>query len=379
MQNVRRAVLIGLFLLAIIFTPPLIAAEGPAIDARSAVLMDRDSGRVLWKKNEHRRRPIASTTKIMTALVALERGSEEERVTVSKRAAATEGSSIWLEKGEKKKLGELIYGLMLCSGNDAAAAIAEHIGGSEKKFVELMNERALAMGAKDTHFVNPHGLPAKGHYSTAYDLALITCEALKNGRFQEIITTPSRSISWPDQPWGRLLINQNKLLELYPGADGVKTGWTEKAGRCFVGSATKKRWQLVSVVLNSPQIWEDSAALLDYGFQNYRHQRIFSRDQVLCTAGVLEGRERAAAAVCETHYYPLLPSEKKYLRYRIRLGNRIRAPLAKGDKLGEVEVYLRKEMLCRVDLCSLKAVARKEYSDYLRDIFILVLQGGVVD
>lgn len=376
MQKTRRTVLIGLILLIALLHLPLEAAEKPSVSARSAVLMDRDSGRVLWKKNEHRRRPIASTTKIMTALLALERGAEGERVKVSGAAAATEGSSIWLEKGEKKELGELIYGLMLCSGNDAAAAIAEHIGGSEKKFVALMNERARALGAENTNYANPHGLPAKNHYSTAYDLALITCEALKNERFREIISTPARTISWPGQPWDRLLVNQNRLLELYPGADGVKTGWTEKAGRCFVGSATKQRWQLVAVVLKSSEIWEDSAALLDYGFQRYRHQKLFSKNQVLCTAEVMEGRERAEIAVCKAYHYPLLPSEQKRLNYRIRLHDSIRAPLTQGEKLGEVEVYLQKELICCVDLCALRPVLRKEYSDYLHDLFILMLQEG---
>ena len=376
MQKTRRAVLIGVYLLTILFCLPAGAAEEPAVSARSAVLMDRDSKRILWKKNAHRRRPIASTTKIMTALLALERGHEEDRVVTGRAAAETGGSSIWLERGEKKTLGELLYGLMLCSGNDAAVAIAEHIGGSEKKFVALMNERARSLGAKNTHFNNPHGLPDDDHYSTAHDLGLITCAALENRRFREIITTPVCSISWPGRSWDRILSNQNKLLESYPGGDGVKTGWTEKAGRCFVGSATRKRWQLVCVVLNAPGMWEDTVILLDYGFKRYRRQKILASHRVLCTAEVAGGRQRVELALDDALYYPLRPCEKEDLRYRIVLQNRIKAPLKKGEKLGEVEFYLGKRFLGRVALCANHAVQRKEYSDYLRYVIILLLQEG---
>lgn len=376
MHKTRRAVLIGVCLLAILCYLPAEAAKEPAVSARSAVLMDRESRRVLWKKNLHRRRPIASTTKIMTALLALEMGNEAGRVVAGPAAAETEGSSIWLEKGEVKTLGELLYGLMLCSGNDAAVAIAEHIGGSEKKFVALMNERAQSLGAKNTHFANPHGLPDDNHYSTAHDLGLITCAALEKRRFREIITTPVCSISWPGQTWDRILANQNKLLETYPGGDGVKTGWTEKAGRCFVGSATRKGWQLVCVVLNAPGMWEDTAVLLDYGFKRYRRHKILAPHRILCTAEVAGGRRRVDLALDEALYYPLRPGEKETLRYRIVLQNKIKAPIKEGDKLGEVEFYLGNRFLGRVDLCANQAVQRKEYSDYLRRVVILLLQEG---
>lgn len=376
MQNVWRAILIGVYLLIALFSLPVEAAE-PVVSARAAILMDRSSRRILWRKDEHCRLPIASTTKIMTALLALEDGNEEDHVIVSRAAAETEGSSIWLEKGEKKTLGELICGLMLRSGNDAAVAIAEHIGGTEQNFVSLMNQRAQALGAKNTLYANPHGLPGKVQYSTAYDLGLITCQALENERFRRIISTPVYTISWPGHSWDRIMSNQNRLLELYPGGDGVKTGWTVEAGRCFVGSATRNGWQLVCVVLNAPQMWEDAILLLDYGFQHYHYQKIFSRNQVLCTAEVSKGSRRVEVTTGTDLYLPLLPNEKEALRFRIVLNDSIKAPLPAGVKLGEVEIYLRDQLLHRAALCSGHPVGRRGLSGYIRLLFGFLLHGGV--
>ncbi len=378
MRNRPRVLLIAALLLAAFcFLPVPAAAEEPEVSALSAILVDRESGRVLWAKDEHRRLPIASTTKIMTALLALEHGREEDMVTVSKAAASTEGSSIWLEEGEKKTLGELIYGLMLRSGNDAAVAIAEHIGGTEEKFVEMMNQKAAALGAKNTLYANPHGLPGGRQYSTAYDLALITRRALENERFRQIIATPSWTISWPGRPWDRVMASQNRLLELYPGGDGVKTGWTRAAGRCFVGSATREGWQLVCVVLNAPQMWEDAMLLLDYGFNNYRRQKVLRWGQVLCTAPVLKGTGRVEVAVKEDLHLPLLPGEEEALRCRILLDEAIRAPLAEGEEIGKAEIYLGEQLLARAALCSGHAVARKGPFRYCLELVGALLRGEV--
>lgn len=376
MLRMRRAILIGVWLLTVLFHVPAVAVEEPEISARSAILMDRASRRVLWKKDEHRRLPIASTTKIITALLALERGSEEERIKVSRQAAETEGSSIWLEEGEIKTLGELLYGLMLRSGNDAAAVIAGHVGGTGAQFVELMNERALALGAKNTCYINPHGLPGEGQYSTAFDQGLIACAALDNSRFREIVSTPVCTISWPGQPWDRIMSNQNRLLELYPGGDGVKTGWTREAGRCFAGSATRNGWQLVCVLLDAPQMWEDAAALLDYGFQHYKHQKIFARNDVVCTAKVNKGCSRVAAALSEDLFLALGPGEKELLRYRIIVDEPLMAPLAAGEKVGAIEVYLDGQLLGRAGLCAGRPVARKSLFGYLKQLFGCLLHRG---
>lgn len=377
MRLLRRAVFTAVFLL--VLSPsfvPVLAAEEPDISALAAILMDRESGRVLWAKEARRRLPIASTTKIMTALLALERGCEEDSVRVSRKAAETEGSSIWLERGEKKMLGELIYGLMLRSGNDAAVAIAEHIGGTEKNFVQMMNEQAAALGAGDTLYSNPHGLPGGYHYSTARDLGLITCRALQNERFRQVVATPTWTISWPGRPWDRVMGNQNRLLELYPGGDGVKTGWTTEAGRCFVGSATREGWQLVCVVLNAPQMWEDAAALLDYGYEHYRRCRIFYRGQLLCTAPVYKGNCRAEAVVKEDLYLPLLPDEEKTLHCRIILDEAIRAPLPAGAEIGEVELCLGERPMIRAGLYSGRPVERRGFFSHFSDLLRLLARGG---
>lgn len=378
MRKFCRPIYIAAFLVIILSNLPARAAvEEPQVSALAAILMDRDSGRILWSREACRRLPIASTTKIMTALLALESGREEDVVTVSPAAASTEGSSIWLEEGERKTLGELIYGLMLRSGNDAALAIAEHIGGTEQNFVAMMNDRAAALGAVGTHYCNPHGLPDSSHYSTAYDLGLITCRALQNERFRRIVSTPAWTISWPGHPWDRAMSNQNRLLELYPGGDGVKTGWTRAAGRCFVGSATRKGWQLVCVVLNAPQMWEDAALLLDYGFDNYRHSKILPRGRVLCTAPVYKGSGRVEAVVGEDHYLPLLPDEQERLHCHISIDDTLRAPLAAGLQIGEVELYLAGELLGKAGLYAGHAVGRKGLLSYFKALFCALVRGGV--
>ena len=201
-----------------------LAVNGFAISAKSAVLIDGVSGRVLYEHNSYEKLPMASTTKIMTGLLACESGKLNNTVKVSAFASGTEGSSLWLKIGEKLTLEELTYGLMLKSGNDAAVAIAEYLGGSIDAFALLMNKRAREIGAKNTNFVNPHGLDADGHYTTAYDLALIAREAMKNDKFREIVSTKTYSILMEGEKWDRALKNHNKLLWQYEGCTGIKTG-----------------------------------------------------------------------------------------------------------------------------------------------------------
>lgn len=345
------AVALFFMLIVILWALPARAAEGPQVSALSAVLMDRRSGRVLWEKDPHRRLAIASTTKILTAILALELGDEMDRIVVSKNAAGTGGSSIWLEEGEEKTLGELIYGLMLRSGNDAAVAIAEHLAGSVEGFAVLMNSKAREIGAVNSYFSNPHGLPHDRHYSTAYDLGLISCYALQNERFREIIATPEYTISWPGHPWDRVLGNQNRLLELYPGGDGIKTGWTQRAGRCFAGSATRDGWQLVAVVLNAPQMWEDTINLLDYGFTAYKNEKVIYQGQVVSNADVCKGKSRVDVTAGEDFFYPLRPGERSSVRCHFRLDEQnIHAPLSAGDELGELEMFLGDQHMGSVTL-----------------------------
>lgn len=235
----------------------------------SYALVDVNTGRLLWGHNENNRRPMASTTKIMTALVAIENANLTDIVEVSKTASGIEGSSIWLSVGEKHTLEDLLYGLMLRSGNDAAAAIAEYVGGSIDGFAQMMNNKAKQIGALNSSFKNPHGLDAEGHYTTAYDLALISAVALSNETFKKIASTKYKTIPWEQSQYNRSLKNKNKLLWSYEGATGVKTGYTKKSGRCLVASAKRNQTSLVAVAMNCGPMFESSSSMLDYGFDNY--------------------------------------------------------------------------------------------------------------
>lgn len=241
----------------------------PKTHARAATLIDVTSGRIIYSVKGEEILPIASLTKIMTAIVAIEHGRLDDKVKVGKNAFAKEGSSLYLKLGEQMTLSNLLYGLMLRSGNDAASAIAEHVGGSEEGFVYLMNEKAKQLGLTHSHFSNPHGLDTKAHYSSASDMAKLTAYALHNPVFREIVRTKVKTAPNPNDPWEYKWANKNKMLRLYDGADGVKTGYTKIARRCLVSSATRNGQQLAVVTLNDGDDWNDHAKLLDFGFSNY--------------------------------------------------------------------------------------------------------------
>lgn len=253
------------------------------ISAQSAILMDAQTGRVLFEKNVDQPRLIASLTKIITAIVAIENGNLNDLVKVGPHSVGVEGSSIYLKVGEKLPLKTLLYGLMLRSGNDAATAIAEHIGGSVEGFVYLMNQKAEHLGLKNTHFTNPHGLDHAEHYSSARDLALITAYGMKNAAFKEIVGTKEKKVDWPGNEWDRTFRNKNKMLTLYPGADGVKTGYTKKAHRTLVSSATRNGVQLIAVTLDDGDDWNDCMNLFDYGFSQYGHSSLINKGKVITT------------------------------------------------------------------------------------------------
>ncbi|MEX2460945.1 MAG: D-alanyl-D-alanine carboxypeptidase family protein [Paenibacillaceae bacterium] len=237
--------------------------------AEAAALIDVTTGVILYSKMGDKQMRIASLTKVMTAIVAIEQGKLSDAVTVSKRAAGKEGSSIYLKQGEQMSLQYLLYGLMLRSGNDAATAIAENVGGTEEGFAYLMNEKAQMLGMEHSHFMNPHGLDVKNHYSTANDMAQLTAYALQNPIFREIVATKLKKVPNPNETWGYLWANKNKMLSLYPGADGVKTGYTKLALRCLISSATRNGQQLAVVTLNDSDDWADHSRLLDYGFKHF--------------------------------------------------------------------------------------------------------------
>ena len=310
-----------------------------ALSAQSSVLMDCSSKRVLMESNAHLRRGMASTTKIMTAIIALEYGNLDDVVTVSYKASTVEGSSMWLKTGEKITLRSLLYGLMLNSGNDAATAIAEHIGGSVEGFAALMNKKAKELGLKDTSFTNPHGLDDENHYTTAYELGIITCYAMENEVFCDIVNTKRKTIEGLENGINRTLTNHNKMLTLYDNADGVKTGFTKKCGRCLVSSATKDNLKLVAVTLNAPDDWNDHKMMLDFGFDNYKKYTGLKQNSYIKSLSVLGGKSDKVSCYAKNELSCAVKNnDKTEVKYNIP--DKVKAPVIIGQKLGTATIYV---------------------------------------
>lgn len=320
------------------------------ITASAAVVIDANTGQVLYDKNMHQRRPQASTTKIMTAILALESGKIKQVVKVSPEAASIGESSINLRPQEKLTLEQLLYGAMMRSGNDACVAIAEHIAGTEKNFVNLMNHTAKMLGGYNTNFRNTNGLPADNHYSSAYDLALITCYAMQNPKFCDIVQTRYKKISGPDQ-MERYLRNTNKLLWNYLWADGVKTGTTNAAGCCLVASATMKGRHLISVVLHSTDRYGDTIKLLNHGFENYDEIVVSSKGEHFTTANVQNGYAGHVPIVAGKSLTVLVPKGKRgVFEQRVALERNLTAPVRSHKKVGSVTVLINNQEVGTVDL-----------------------------
>jgi len=338
----------------------------PKIEAGAAIVIDAETGRVLYEKDAYSRRAIASTTKIMTGIVAIENGNLDDKVKVSKRAASIWGSTIKLKAGEELTLRELLYGMMLKSGNDAALAVAEHIGGTVENFVAMMNAKAKELGLKDTSFKTPHGLDVEGHYSTPYELAMITRYALQNPVFAEMVSTKNMTIT------NRSLYTTNEMLSLYPGADGVKTGYTGKAGRCLVTSATRDGFQIISVVLNCAsrnKRAESSKAILDYAFNNYRPYELLKANQELGQVSVYKGKKSSVSVVAvEGIRLPLSKEEKENLETELTLYDSINAPVYKGVEVGKIEFIANGKLIARSAVKTAEVVPEKKYGDYFRDV-----------
>ena len=321
----------------------------PGISATAAILMDADSGRVLYERNADREMLIASTTKILTALVALREGDLSDTVTVSRRAANTEGSAMYLEAGEKLTLETLLYGLLLCSGNDAAVAIAEHIAGSEERFADRMNEMAAELGMEHSSFANPNGLDHPDHYSTARDMAILACAAMENETLVRIASTRSVTIG------GRTMTNHNKLLASLEGCLGLKTGYTMAAGRTLVTCAERDGQRLVAVTLQDGNDWADHTALYEYGFSAYPARSLAVPGETLGTAPVTGGTVSGVPlAAAERFSWPTAAGET--VETEIALDAPLAAPLAAGTRVGQAVFTLDGAELGRVDLVCAQAV-----------------------
>ena len=361
----KRGVLVAAW--AVLFCFLLCAgalAEDIVIAARAAVLIDGASGRTLFAQNADTRYPMASTTKIMTALLALERCSLDEVVTASKNASGVPGTSIYLGEGEQLSMREMLLGLMLRSGNDAAVAIAEHVSGSVEAFAKLMNARAAALGA-DARFVTPNGLDASGHAASARAMALIAREALKNETFREIVSTQRAVIPWRDSEYSRVLVNKNRLLKEYDGATGVKTGFTTPAGRCLVFSARRDGLELVGVVMNCGDWFGEARRLLDWGFAHYDRAEALPAGQESGRVSVAGGVKDDVAVAPREDLAATL-GEGDDWRVEIDLARTARAPVARGDKLGAARIVAGGETLAETDLIACEDVARLDFYQALR-------------
>lgn len=311
--------------------------------ATSAILMDVDSGRVLYEQNADARMLIASTTKIMTALVAIREGDLADVVTVKREATLTEGSSMYLKEGEQLTLETLLYGLMLCSGNDAAVAIADHVGGSQAGFVKLMNTTARELGMEHSSFANPNGLDDEKHYSTARDMAVLARAAMENETLVRIVSTRSITIG------GRTMTNHNKLLSFMDGCIGLKTGYTRAAGRTLVSCAERNGQRLVAVTLQDGNDWADHQSLYEYGFAAYPAQRPAVLGKPFEEAAVQGGLSTTVPLVAAASFsWPVAAGEK--LDARVELDNALTAPLLAGKKVGQAVFTLNGAEVGKVDL-----------------------------
>lgn len=325
--------------------------------AKAMCLMESGSGRVLACKNENSQLAMASTTKIMTAITALENAKDLDEVfEISPKAVGVPGTSIYLRKGEKMTLRQLLYGLMLVSGNDASVAIGEKVGGTVNNFVDMMNKTALKIGAKNSHFDNTHGLDSKKHYTTAYDLALITSYALKNPLFKEIVSCKNIKIV-SDQGKTRYLKNKNKLLNSFVGCNGVKTGFTDDAGRCLVSSAERDGMQVVCVVLNCGPMFEECSTLMEQAFATYRLYDLTANYAFPRKIKVEEGeKDYVCVESRERFLYPLSQGELENVSYKYNLTDCVQAPVEKDSEVGKVEVYFNNDLLFEEKIFTIESV-----------------------
>lgn len=311
-------------------------ANGIYVNARAAVAIDSKSRVVLYEKNAHTLIPMASTTKIMTALVAIKYGDLEKKFEISSKASAIRGSTVGYRKGDSIALKELIYGLMLRSGNDAAIAIAEGIAGSVEEFVKLMNEYANQIGLCSTHFESPHGLDSENHYCTAYDLALITIKAREDKLFNEIVST--KDLDKKDSNFTRSYHNINKILWLLPNSTGVKTGFTGKAGKCLVSSVNVKNNDVIIVVLNSSERWKETKKINDYINKNYDYKQFFSKGEAVDEL-YLKRSKKVVKLIAEKEITLPVNKNSNYEVKIIKPAENIKLPILKGSKLGSINIY----------------------------------------
>lgn len=352
---------VSFLLLLFVFSFGSSALDVPDVSAQSAAVMVADSRELIYGKNEHEQRGMASTTKIMTALLTLECASPLKQITVTEQMAAVEGTSMGLLPGDKVTYHDLVYGMLLASGNDAANTVAISISGSIPEFAKLMNSRANKIGMRNTSFVTPSGLDDENHYSTAYDMALLGCEAIRNPDFLLACSSVQAKLCYGNEPYTRFLSNHNRLLKTFDGAVGIKTGFTKKSGRCLVSAAERNGVMLVCVTLNAPNDWQDHKALLQYGFERVSVKALdFKLPQLTVYGGE---SEKVGVELCEPLSIATQCNSDRISQQLIIKPYCI-APLKKGDIAGEVRINIGNKTVKSVPVAikeDVKAITKEVY------------------
>lgn len=353
--------------------------DEPTLNSRAAIILDRETETVLYEKNAYSKRAMASTTKIMTAIITIESGKLNDTVEVSKKAASIGGSVLGLKTGDKLSLNDLLYGLMLRSGNDAAVQIAEYLGGSVEGFASMMNEKAKELNLVNTHFVTPHGLDNPEHYTTAYELALLTNYAMNNKTFSKIVNTKQCSININGIP--KSINNTNELLGVLNGVNGVKTGFTNNAGRCLVTSITRNDFSVICVVLGADTKkfrTKDSISLIEYTYKNFERYNLedviyknFENWKNEHIINVERGKEdflEIKLSDIKYDVYPIKKEKVKDLKIEINCIDKIKAPVKQDEKIGELIVSIDNDEIEKVDILCSRNVDKKDIFYYYKDI-----------
>lgn len=363
----NRAAALGLSLCLVGALCPVARAAGPEVSAQSAVVLTADTGAVLFEKDGHTPRPVASTTKIMTALLALEAAQEQgdPLVDITQEMVAVEGSSMGLQAGDSISLTGLAAGMLLASGNDAANAAALYLEGSLESFAARMNQRAAALGMEDTHFVTPSGLDGEdaqglGHLSTAYDMALLARAALEDQAFRQLCSSPSLAVEFAEPVKRVTYTNHNKLLTQYPGCVGVKTGFTKEAGRCLVSAAERDGALLIAVTLNAPNDWQDHTALLDYGFTQVEPYQLAGGDVRLTVPVVGSPVEVMSLRGSNGGEVTLPLGQGAQVERVVHAPKFLYAPVEAGEQVGEICWYLEGQLLGSAPLTAAGAAPLQE-------------------
>ena len=344
----------------ILLLPSFALADEIGTSAKACVIIDAQSGRVLLSHNADAPLPMASTTKVMTALLALENGDLDAPVTCSRNAFGVPGTSIYLAEGETLTLREMLYGLMMASGNDAAVAIAEHIGGTIENFCAMMTARAAELGCKNTIFLTPHGLPCEGHYTTAHDLALIAREAMTHPEFREIVGTSRATIPWKGRSYDRVLNNKNRLLTTYEGATGIKTGYTKKAGRCLVFGAQRDGMEIIGVVLNCWEWFDEAARLMDAAFDRYEAVTMLAKGDSVASIPITHADGAQVDAILSTSLTGVVP-KGSIPQIEVDLPATVDAPVQQGQILGTARLVCGGLTIAEVPLVAANDAVRDDF------------------